>query len=73
MCSCVLRIAVELFVVLPIDRVFINANSNLLNPATGCVEEQTILSVLIMRETLSELNLTKLQASSAMKNFVHEF
>lgn len=70
-CSCVLRIAAELFIILPIERVLINANSDLLNLATGYVEEQTVLSVIIMRKTLVELNLANLEASPAMKNFIH--
>jgi hypothetical protein len=70
-CSCVLRVAAELYALLPIERVLINAKDNLLNPKTGHIEEQTIVSVMVMRKTFEALNLNSIDPSDAMKNFLH--
>lgn len=70
--SCTLRIAAELFALLPIERVLVNAKDNLLNPKTGYVEEQTILSVMLMRKTFEQINLHHIDPSEAMKNFLHK-
>ncbi len=70
-CSCVLRIAIEIFALIPIEKVLINANDKLLNPKTGHLEDQTLLSVLVVRETIDQLNIQKIDPSDAMRNFVH--
>ena len=70
-CSCALRIARELFAALPVDHVLVTAVDELLNPATGHLEEQPILSAAIPRATLAKLNLQGIDPSEAMKNFVH--
>ncbi len=70
-CSCVLRVAREVFSLLPIDRVLIHAVDDLLNGSTGHVQEQTILSTLVMKEAFLKLNLEHIDPSSAMKNFIH--
>jgi len=70
-CSSALRIASELCALLPIERLLINANDNLLNPKTGHIEEQILLSVMVMRKTLASLNIEKIDPSDAMKNFLH--
>ena len=47
-CSCVLRIARELFALLPaLEIVFVHAETPLLNSQTGHIEDQTILSARI--------------------------
>lgn len=70
-CSCVLRIARELFAILPIETVYIHANGEVLNTATGHLEEVTILSVKIPRETLEKLHFDQIDCSDAMSNFDH--
>ncbi len=70
-CSCVLRVAVEIFAVLPLDRVLINATDALLNPRTGHVEEQPLLSVVVVREVLADLNLDRVDPSEALGNFIY--
>ena len=70
-CSCVLRVSRELFALLPIEMVIVNAVENLLNTQTGHVEEQPILSVAIPRKTLKGLNCEMLDPSDSMSNFVH--
>ena len=70
-CGCVLRVARELFALLPIAMTIINANGNILNTKAGYMEEQPILSVVIPRQTLEELNFEMLDPSDSMSNFVH--
>jgi len=70
-CGCVLRIARELFALLPIKMTVISVIGRMLNTKTGYMEDQPILSVAIPRETLSGLNLDLLDPSDSMENFVH--
>jgi hypothetical protein len=70
-CSVVLRIARELFALLPIDTTIVTARGDLLNTATGHKELQPILSVLIPREALQSLNFDKIDPSDSMRNFKH--
>lgn len=70
-CGCVLRLARELFALLPIGMAIITAESELLNTQTGHLEMQPILSVAIPRETLQGLNFDMLDPSDCMENFVH--
>ena len=70
-CSCVLRVANELFRILPIERVIVTARDTLLNPATGHLEEAPIVSVLVPRATLQRLNLQNIDPSDSMQNFLH--
>ena len=70
-CSCVLRIAREVFAILPVKKVYIHAIGEVLNSATGHIEEAPILSVIIPRESLSRLNFDYIDCSDAMQNFIH--
>lgn len=70
-CGCVLRIARELFALLPIEMVIITAQGYLLNTKTGHMENQSILSVAIPKATLKTLNFGTLDPSDSMQNFVH--
>ncbi|MEK7727441.1 MAG: hypothetical protein AAB354_03455 [candidate division KSB1 bacterium] len=70
-CSCIFRVARELFALLPIRVAIVTAAEKLLNPATGFVEEQPILSAIIPKRTLDELNFDMIDPSSALSNFIH--
>lgn len=70
-CSCVLRVAREMFALLPIKKVYITAVAELLNSKTGHIENLPILSVLIPGETLIKINFSMIDPSDSMKNFVH--
>ena len=70
-CGCALRIARELFALLPIEMAIINTVGMILNAKTGHMEEQPILSVAIPGQTLSTLNFDSLDPSDSMENFVH--
>jgi hypothetical protein len=70
-CSCVLRVAREIFALLPVEMVIVNCIGNLLNSQTGHMEEKTIFSVAIPQKTLEGFNFEMLDPSDSMNNFVH--
>jgi len=70
-CSCILRIANEIFSVLPDDKVFATAVDDMLNKKTGHQEESPILSICVSRSTLESLNMDNIDPSDSMENFVH--
>lgn len=70
-CACVLRIAREIFALLPIEMVIVNATGRILNTQTGYMEIKPILSVAIPRETLKSLNIAMIDPSDSLSNFVH--
>lgn len=70
-CSCVIRIARDMFAILPIDTIYVHANDNQLNTATGHLENQTILSVKISKQELEKLNFEYIDCSDAIGQFIH--
>ncbi|MFS0823945.1 DUF4236 domain-containing protein [Bacillus sp. 1P02SD] len=70
-CSCVLRIAGDLFALLPIDYVYIHANDERLNTVTGHTEKETIVSAKIDKETFKSLNFEAIDCSDSLNNFEH--
>ncbi|GEL05471.1 DUF4236 domain-containing protein [Rummeliibacillus stabekisii] len=69
-CSCILRIARDLFALLPLETVFIHAYDNQLN-SFGNEERVLILSVGIDKRILNELNFEDIDCSDSMSNFPH--
>jgi hypothetical protein len=69
-CGCSLRVARELFALLPIEMVMVNAIGSLLNTQTGHLEDTPILSVAIPRKTLDLLNFENIDPSDSLNNFV---
>lgn len=70
-CSSTIRVAREVFAYLPIDKARINAISNMLNSTTGHLEDQPILSIIFVPETIGKLNLETIDPSDSMQNFIH--
>lgn len=70
-CGSSLRIARELFALLPVDMIIVNAIGSLLNKQTGHLENKPILSVAIPRKTFGVLNFENLDPSDSLNNFVH--
>ncbi|WP_281559829.1 hypothetical protein [Thalassomonas sp. RHCl1] len=70
-CSCTLRIANEIFSVIPDKVVAVTAVDELLNSKTGHLEESPILSAVISCSTLESLNLETIDPSDSMSNFIH--
>lgn len=69
--SCSIRIARDIFALLPLDTVVVHAVDNVLNTQNGHVEEVTILSVVFRRDILNSLNLELIDPSDAINNFKH--
>jgi len=70
-CSCVIRIARDMFAILPLKQVVIHAKDSRIHSSTGHLEHQTVLSVRIDRGVLNTLNLDAIDCSDAMNNFEH--
>lgn len=68
-CSAVLRIARELFGLLPINKSIINANGAIINSKTGHQENVPILSVFINKDALEKINFDYIDPSDSMENF----
>lgn len=70
-CSCILRIARDLFALLPLETVVIHAYDEQLNTETGHEERLLILSIKIDRDILEGLNFQNTDCSDSMNNFPH--
>lgn len=70
-CSAALRVARELFALLPINEAVVNITNPMLNTSTGKMEEQFILSVKFIKETIDGINFDLIDPSDCMKNFIH--
>jgi hypothetical protein len=70
-CSCILRIARDLFALLPLETVMIHAYDEQLNTETGQKERLLILSIKIDRDILEGLNFENIDCSDSMNNFPH--
>lgn len=70
-CGAALRVARELFAIVPVDMVLVTAVGELLNTQTGHLEEQAVLSVAMPRSTMDRLDFERLDPSDSMENFVH--
>lgn len=70
-CSCSIRLARELFALLPVNTVLVHATDQILNTATGHYEEPTILSVRFTRDKFSNINFNKIDASDFTESFEH--
>jgi len=71
-CGVALRIARELYALLPIEKTIINAVCNMLNTKTGHMEDMPILSVYFPKDTFKGLNFENIDPSDSLENFVHK-
>lgn len=70
-CSAILRVAREIFAIIPIEEVIITAKDELLNKSIGQEELLPIVSVLISKHKFESLNLNLIDPSDSMTNFIH--
>ncbi|MBQ7766187.1 MAG: DUF4236 domain-containing protein [Lachnospiraceae bacterium] len=68
-CSVMIRMARDLFALLPVERVIIHAVDDALNTATGNTEEVTYVSVIFDRATFGKINLDAIDPSDSLSNF----
>jgi hypothetical protein len=69
LCGCVLRVAREVFAMLPVETLLVTASADSLDPRTGQTAEQSVLSVAIPRAVVERLEFDRLNPSDAMENF----
>ena len=69
LCGCVLRVAREVFALLPVDTVLVTAAADSLDSRTGLAMEQPVLSVVMPRADVTSLNFDRLVPSDAMDIF----
>lgn len=67
-CSCVLRIAREMFALLPIETIVIHAMDTV-QDAAGIEYDDTVLSVLIQRNQFEGINFDMIDASDTIETF----
>src|SRR5262249_12580602 len=67
-CGCVLRVARELFALLPVKMVIVTALGQILNTQPGHLEEKAVLSVAVPRATLSRIQWESVDPSYIPRN-----
>lgn len=70
-CSCVLRVAREIFALLPLRKLLITATVEMLDTSTGQMNETPFLSVAITREQIMTLNFDLLDPSDSIMALPH--
>lgn len=70
-CGCVLRVACEVFALLPIDVVIVTTLVPVVQASTGQEANIPVLSAAIPREVIDKLDFSRLDPSDSMENFVH--
>lgn len=70
-CGCVLRLAREVFALLPLETVLVTATVDGTDPRTGRAAELPVLSVAIPRAVIARLDFERLDPSDSLKNFLH--
>jgi hypothetical protein len=71
LCGCVLRVAREVFALLPVERLLITAAADSLDTRTGQTVEQPVLSVAIQRSGIAGLDFERLNPADSIQNFTH--
>ncbi|MDB6019683.1 MAG: hypothetical protein JWR19_4172 [Pedosphaera sp.] len=70
-CGCMLRVAREVFAMLPIDTLLITATADMSDPRTSQKLEQPVLSAIMPRAIVTSLDFHNLDSSDAMESFFH--
>jgi len=70
-CGCILRIAREVFALLPVSTLLITATADALDPSMGTTAEKSVLSAVIARASIDSLHFDHLDPSDAIDTFPH--
>jgi hypothetical protein len=70
-CGCMLRVAREVFAMLPMETMLVTVLADLLDSRTGQIAEQPVLSAAMPRTVIARLNFEQLDSSDALENFRH--
>ncbi len=68
-CSCAIRIAREVFALLPIDFLIVNAEDKIFDSSTGNQRDATIMSTLFIRDGFSNINFDMIDPSDFVARF----
>ena len=71
LCSCVLRVGREVFAMLPVEECLINALADWFDSSSGRTSEQPVLSVVLSRALMADLDFERLDPSDAIERFLH--
>jgi hypothetical protein len=71
-CGCMLRVAREVFAMLPVETVLLTASADILDTRTGQTSERPVLSAVMPRAAIASLDFDRLDPSDAMENFLHQ-
>ncbi len=71
LCGCALRIARELFALLPLDEALVNVVTVGVDSRTGHDTDETLISVIMPRSQFSKLNFKRLTPPASMELFEH--
>lgn len=70
-CGGLLRVARELFALLPVEHAIVTAITPVFDPATGNTADKPVLSVLISRDRIQHFQWDKIDPSDAIDRLVH--
>ena len=70
-CGCVLRVAREIFGLLPVETLIVSATAESLDTSTGQTLNRPFLSVVLRRDVLEQLNFDKLDPSDSILSLMH--
>jgi len=70
-CGCVIRMAREVFAMLPVGTILVTALADVLDPRIGQFAEQPVLSVAMPRAVVASLDFDSISAADTMDHFVH--
>jgi hypothetical protein len=70
-CGCILRVAREVFALLPVELVIVTAMVPSVQSSTGQDIDIPVLSVAMPREVIERLDYARLDPSDSMENFAH--
>ena len=70
-CGCILRVAREVFALLPVDSVLVNALVKVLNPGSGRADEQSVLSAVMHRAVMAQWDFDHLDPSDMVETCFH--
>ena len=70
-CGCVLRLAREVFALLPVETVLLTATVDDIDARTGHAAELPVLTVAIPRAVAAHLDFERLDPSDSLENFLH--
>jgi hypothetical protein len=70
-CSCAIRIARDMFSLLPVKEVYVHVYEDLFSSQTGNTTRTCILSVRFNMQVIESLNMERIDCSDSMANFEH--